>query len=183
MNKDQKHELGIEAVNIVNELSSGRYKVIVPGREDAVQVAEKILNKLISITGEIMIENKCGDCGVMPGELHVNGCDVERCSNCGGQSISCDCEEAETAFEDSQDDSFSFLVAGKSVIRKRLKWTGCWPGEKECQEFGWYSRLFEGRGWVKCNKNDPGATGDLNRLVVDAEWNAEKGRYQIKQNG
>lgn len=33
----------------------------------------------------------CGDCGVIEGQIHVDGCDMERCAFCGHQRISCDC--------------------------------------------------------------------------------------------
>lgn len=34
----------------------------------------------------------CHDCAVIKGQLHVPGCDVERCPVCGGQAIGCDCD-------------------------------------------------------------------------------------------
>ena len=35
----------------------------------------------------------CHDCGCHYGEYHHFGCDVERCPDCGGQLISCDCKD------------------------------------------------------------------------------------------
>jgi hypothetical protein len=36
-------------------------------------------------------DRACGDCGVIKGQFHVAGCDIERCALCDGQVISCDC--------------------------------------------------------------------------------------------
>ena len=35
----------------------------------------------------------CHDCGAIKGQLHVFGCDVERCPVCGGQVIFCECND------------------------------------------------------------------------------------------
>jgi len=51
----------------------------------------------------------CHDCGVEPGQKHLIGCDTARCLICGGQRLSCDCEEW-------SDDI----------------WTGLWPGTEYC---------------------------------------------------
>lgn len=106
----------------------------------------------------------CHDCGAKPSDLHTGGCDVERCPKCGGQIISCGCFTDETWPAD----------------KDRLRWTGEWPGVAECNEFGWYAKLIPGRGWVQCDKDDPLARHDLNRLYVEAHWDATLKRF-VKQ--
>ena len=35
----------------------------------------------------------CHDCGVLKAQFHVLSCDVERCPVCGGQMITCECDD------------------------------------------------------------------------------------------
>lgn len=98
----------------------------------------------------------CGDCAVVPGTEHVPGCDVARCLETGMQRLSCDEDHG----------------CGRDV------WTGEWPGDVECREFGWWSRFVEGAGWVRCDRDDPGAGEDLNRLQVEAVWDREARRWR-----
>jgi hypothetical protein len=37
-------------------------------------------------------DRECHDCGATKGQLHMLGCDVERCPRCGYQFITCPCE-------------------------------------------------------------------------------------------
>ena len=70
----------------------------------------------------------CPDCNVKPGELHESGCDVERCSICGEQWISCG--------HGRRDKRFS-------------RWTGIWPGKAEADYLGVNLNEFYEQGYEK----------------------------------
>ena len=106
---------------------------------------------------------RCPDCGVTIGRKHVDQCDVERCSYCGGQALSCDCEY------------------GDVIKYDRQIWTGFWPGEEECEHYGLFCVLIPGCGWVSCERTVKGAVHDLNRLVMDGKWNRTKQRWVIEE--
>lgn len=44
-------------------------------------------------------QERCSDCGAKNGYPHHWGCDAERCPSCGGQLITCDCENVALTME------------------------------------------------------------------------------------
>lgn len=60
----------------------------------------------------------CPDCGVQPEQMHTVGCDIEKCSVCGHQRISCACPR--NGWHD----------------RGFARWTGFPPGELEAIALG-----------------------------------------------
>lgn len=148
----------------------------------------------------------CHDCGAKPGEFHRPGCDVERCALCGSQSISCFCVYGLSGFRDSDDleQRSPYIYAhGPTEIMDarydaevaerggRLPWTGVWPGEEECIEYGfychWVSRdtgkvcdFATGNGrWQPCGKDDEGARPDLNTLVERCVWDIKRRKFVL----
>jgi hypothetical protein len=110
----------------------------------------------------ITSSDRCPDCGVGAGEFHRPGCDIEQCPYCGRQLIACGCKRT-------------------PPLDDRMPWTGVWPGVAECREFGWYSQLVPGTGWVPCRGDEPGAVEDLNRLQVMARWDRDRKRFVLGQ--
>lgn len=97
----------------------------------------------------------CADCGVTPGRPHDDGCDVARCLVTGLQRLAC----------------------GESHDCGQQVWTGRWPGDAECEEFGWQAVFEHGRSWVCCTRNTPGAVRDLNRLYDQAVRDSVRQRW------
>jgi len=70
----------------------------------------------------------CPDCGAVPGKPHYDGCDVERCTVCGNQRLSCGCIGHD---------------------RKFARWTGIWPGAAESSYLGINLNEFYETGYHK----------------------------------
>ena len=71
---------------------------------------------------------RCHDCDTPPGEPHFDGCDVERCSECGGQRLGCECLNHDPAF---------------------ARWSGFWPGLLEAEALGLDLNQFIMKGYAQ----------------------------------
>lgn len=91
------------------------------------------------------LPRRCGDCDVLPGDLHVPGCDVERCPICRQQAIACD----HHGVPDSD----------------RVPYDGDFPGRKEAALLGLFSKDATNQGGemhAECAGDDPWASPGLN---------------------
>lgn len=68
----------------------------------------------------------CHDCGVEAGESHVPGCDSELCQECGGQKITCECDETDRPRIPHQD---------KSKKEQAAREFGFWDEETDEPDF------------------------------------------------
>ena len=139
---------------------------------------------------------RCGDCDVEPGQLHVGGCDLERCVFCGGQSISCNCiyeingidtEDMETThpeiyYKGPTEEMCAVREVEEEKYGGRLPWTGVYPGTEECIEFGWFVKWVEEspRKWQECGPDDPDAVPNVSRLQMGATWDRSARRWHIR---
>lgn len=120
----------------------------------------------------IVVDDPCGDCGVIVGFAHREGCDVARCLWTGRQRISCD---------EFMDGNFN-RVKGRHDCGNEV-WTGEWPGDADARRFGWFSYWgpdYGEQGWVRCGPDHPGAGPDLNRLhnPTEARWDRVTLRWE-----
>ena len=125
------------------------------------------------MTAAAEIQEACPDCGAVVDEPHKDGCDVARCLFTGMQRLMCDgmhCRQGPPGCSTP-------VTCGQDI------WSGTWPGEMECAEFGWWAffrapRPGEQYGvWEPCEPDHPDAVPDLNRLITDAAWDETAGRW------
>jgi hypothetical protein len=79
-------------------LSGKRYRRIRYGKEP---IPKDASDDFMRIWAEV-ITRPCHDCGVVGGELHLDGCDMERCPCCGGQYFCCECRLEQDELETDQ---------------------------------------------------------------------------------
>ncbi|MFE9679189.1 hypothetical protein ACFYO5_34590 [Streptomyces sp. NPDC006259] len=98
----------------------------------------------------------CPRCLVSVGSLHMDHCTVARCAFTGLQRFGC----------------------GHGGDRCRTTWSGQWPGDAECIEYGFYSRIGP-NGWESCSADASDAMPDINRLYSECRWDVRTQRMVL----
>lgn len=128
-------------------------------------------------------DQKCYDCGALPGHYHdpgdiqgrTDGCDEETCPICGHQLISCHCTKDEAFYAELQD------------LGGPIPWSGLPNGHKEAIECGFWCKWsllppteqthYQTSGWIQCSKDEQGARIDFARLHRECVWDKRKRKW------
>lgn len=106
----------------------------------------------------ITYQHTCPSCGVVVGQRHDSQiCDISRCADHG--------------------DQFSPQPGCRPT-----RWLGYFPGQLEAVEYGFFCHWDSDNGWVTCGPEHPEAMPDLNRLVVECDWDREIERFIPRQS-
>ncbi|MGH9095594.1 MAG: hypothetical protein ACRDXE_10575 [Acidimicrobiales bacterium] len=120
----------------------------------------------------------CPDCGAAIGAEHRETCDVARCLATGGQRLMCGV--AVIAFGAGATADVLFVAAEPHDCGYDT-WTGYWPGDAECAEYGWWVTMASVRnsadGFVRTTDDDPDRTPDLNRIPLECTWDPGARRW------
>ncbi|MCY0931169.1 DUF45 domain-containing protein [Streptomyces sp. H27-H1] len=98
----------------------------------------------------------CPKCHTRPGDLHTHWCGLAQCALTGRQRSGC-------------------THPGTTCL---TLWSGRWPGQEECEEYGFYYRPGA-NGAEPCNADDEGAEHDLNRLYRECVWDVRLQRMVL----
>ena len=94
-------------------------------------------------------EPTCPDCGVGIGDEHWEECDVQRCTACGGQRLSCDCKRGRH--------NPSMAV-----------WTGHWPGIRAAAKRHLCLNCLPDKAGLKQDMADVDALYEAQAIVEEA---------------
>jgi len=86
---------GADAVSIATTVSEDWSRRICVAQRDTTRTIDGTTYKRVPYgregRGWVPDARTCGDCAASRGQLHVPGCDLERCPACRGQMITCGC--------------------------------------------------------------------------------------------